>query len=286
MGQSQLLPVKRLLKQHEIRPRKSLGQNFIISQVLLRAIIAAAEMGEGDTILEIGAGLGSLTRALAERAQRVIALEIDERLIPLLRGSLADHPNVQIVLGDILKIDLEALLPAGYKAVGNLPYYATSAILRRLLEGKPQPQLLIVTVQREVAERLVAGPGAMSLLAVSVQFYGRPQMVTRAPPGAFYPSPKVSSALVRIEPHPRPPLPEEDIAPFFSLVRAGFSQRRKYLKNSLPQGLRLPTDEVVAALNRSGIDEKGRPQDLSVEEWLHLYGEMAQVLKEKGEQRI
>ncbi len=272
--------IKWLLRQFNIRPKKSLGQNFLVSDALLRAITSAAEIGKKDTILEIGAGLGTLTRALAEQAQRVIALEIDERLLLPLRQVLQDHPNVEIVQGDILKIDLAPLLAGpgevlDYKVVANLPYYATSAILRRLLEAAQKPQLLVVTVQREVAERIVATPGKMSTLSVSVQFYGRPRIVARAPARAFYPSPKVASAVVRIDVYKEPLTEVDDVEAFFSLVRAGFAQRRKYLKNSLSSGLGLSAHQVTSALHRAKIEETLRPQTLSVEDWARLYRELA-----------
>jgi len=274
--------IKWLLREFNIRPKKSLGQNFLVSDAFLRAITSAAEIDKKDTILEIGAGLGTLTRALAERAQRVIALETDERLLLPLRKVLQDYPNVEIVQGNILKIDLAQLLAGrgeapkevNYKVVANLPYYATSAILRRLLEAAQKPQLLVVTVQREVAERLVATPGKMSILSVSVQFYGRPRIVARAPARAFYPSPKVASAVVRIDVYEEPLAEVDDVEAFFSLVRAGFAQRRKYLKNSLPQGLGLSAHQVTSALRRARIEETLRPQALSVEDWARLYREV------------
>jgi len=279
--------IRWLLREFNIRPKKSLGQNFLVSGALLRAITSAADIDKKDTILEIGAGLGTLTRVLAEGAQRVIALEIDERLLLPLYQVLQDYPNVEIVQGDILKIDLAQLLAGpgeapkevNYKVVANLPYYATSAILRRLLEAAPKPQLLVVTVQREVAERLVAEPGQMSTLSVSVQFYGQPHIVARAPAGAFYPSPKVSSAVVRIDVYEEPPAEVDDVEAFFFLVRAGFAQRRKYLKNSLPQGLGLSADQVTSALRRARIEETLRPQALSVEDWARLYRELAPQLR-------
>jgi len=279
--------IRRLLHEFNIRPKKSLGQNFLVSDALLRAITSAAEIEKKDTILEIGAGLGTLTRALAEKAHRVIALEVDERLLLPLRQVLRDYPNVEIVPGNILKIDLAQLLASpgeapkevNYKVVANLPYYITSHLLRHLLENPLKPQLLVVTVQREVAERLVATPGQMSILSVSVQFYGRPRIVARAPARAFYPSPKVASAVVRIDVHEEPPFEVDDVEAFFSLVRAGFAQRRKYLKNSLPQGLGLSTDQVIFALRRARIEERLRPQSLSVEDWARLYRELAPKLR-------
>lgn len=273
---SELRPsaVRSLLRKFDIKPRKGLGQNFLISKGLLQRIVAAAEIGEEDVVLEIGAGLGTLTWALAQRAGRVIALELDERLIPLLQRMLAPYPHVEIVQGDILAIEPADLISTSYKVVANLPYYITSAILRHLLEAKRKPSLMIVTVQREVAQRLVAGPGKMSLLAVSVQFYGQPRIVAHAPRGAFYPSPGVSSAVVRIDLYDQPPTPVDDVGAFFDVVRAGFAQRRKQLRNSLSQGLNLPVEEVVEALRRCGLSERQRAQELSVEQWARLCREL------------
>ncbi len=266
--------VKRVLRELDIKSKKRLGQNFIVSEGLLRRIIDAAELDQRDAVLEIGAGLGTLTRRLAQRAGRVVALELDERLIPLLQRELAPYPHVEIVHGDILSIEPADLISPPYKVAANLPYYITSAILRHLLETEQRPSLMVVTVQNEVAERLVAGPGAMSLLAVSVQFYGEPRIIARAPPSAFYPSPRVRSAVVRIDPYLETPATVDDVGAFFQIVRAGFSQRRKQLRNSLSQGLNLPVEETVEALHRSGIDERQRAQELSVGQWIKLYREL------------
>jgi len=266
--------VRRLLRKFGIRPSKRLGQNFLVSQRLRERIIAAAELCQQDVVLEIGAGLGTLTRSLAQRVRRVVAFELDRRLIPILREELAPYPHVEIVQADILTVEPADLISAPYKVVANLPYYVTSAILRHLLEARQKPALMVVTVQSEVGQRLVAGPGAMSLLAVSVQFYGQPSIVAKAAPGAFYPSPRVNSAVVRIDIHEQPPTPVDDVEAFFAVVRAGFAQRRKQLRNSLSQGLHLPVEKVVQALRRCGLDEKQRAQELGVGDWACLYGEL------------
>ena len=266
--------VRRLLRKFGIRPSKRLGQNFLVSQRLRERIIAAAELCQQDVVLEIGAGLGTLTRSLAQRVRRVVAFELDRRLIPILREELAPYPHVEIVQADILTVEPADLISAPYKVVANLPYYVTSAILRHLLEARQKPALMVVTVQSEVGQRLVAGPGAMSLLAVSVQFYGQPSIVAKAPPGAFYPSPRVNSAVVRIDVYEQPPTPVDDVEAFFAVVRAGFAQRRKQLRNSLSQGLHLPVAKVVQALRRCGLDEKQRAQELGVRDWACLYGEL------------
>jgi len=274
-GPPQLSSVARLLREHGIEPRKGLGQNFLLSERLLETIIAAADLDGQDTVLEVGAGLGALTRRLAQSCGGVVAVEIDGRVLPLLQETLAPFPNVKIVQGDILALEPGDLLSPPYKVVGNLPYYITSAVLRHFLEARAKPTLMVVTVQREVAQRIVAGPGQMSLLAVSVQFYGRPRIVAKAPPGAFYPSPGVTSAVLRIDLYPSPPVEVPDVEGFFEVVRAGFSQRRKQLRNSLSQGLNLTAEEVVSALRRVGLQERQRAQELSIEQWARLSRELA-----------
>jgi 16S rRNA (adenine1518-N6/adenine1519-N6)-dimethyltransferase len=280
--------VRRLLKEFDIRPKKSLGQNFLTDQRSLERIVEAAELGPEDIVLEIGSGLGRLTRLLAEKAGRVIAVELDRRLVEVLRQTTtaeADLPNVEIVQGDILQLDpaklirnpsrpcdLATLLP--YKVVANLPYYITSAILRHLLTAEVRPKLMVVTVQLEVARRITAEPGNMSLLAVSVQFYGQPRIVTRIKASAFYPSPQVDSAVIRIDLDDHPVVKVNDADRFFEVVRAGFAQRRKQLHNALAAGLALPDSEVVQALNKAGINPKRRAQTLSVEEWARVWREM------------
>ena len=247
----------------------------MVDRRALERIVEAAELGPEETVLEIGPGLGTLTRALAERAGRVVAVELDERMVEILSQTLGDRPNVEIVQGDILALDPAELVEgARYKVVANLPYYITSAVLRHLLEAAVKPRLVVVTVQKEVAERLMARPGQMSLLSVSVQFYGHPRLVARIPARAFYPAPKVNSAVVRIDVYERPAVEVENVDRFFGIVRAGFAQRRKQLRNSLAQGLRMPPDAVAEALTRCGIDPTRRAQTLSVEEWGRIYREL------------
>jgi 16S rRNA (adenine1518-N6/adenine1519-N6)-dimethyltransferase len=269
------MDTRRLLEHWGLRPSKGLGQNFLIDQAALEKIVAAAELASGDTVLEIGAGLGALTERLAGEAGRVVAVELDQRLMPILRDVLSEYDNVALVEGDILALDPADLIsnvqhPTSniqYKVVANLPYYITSAVLRHLLEARVRPQRMVVTVQREVAERIVARPGEMSLLAVSVQFYGRPQLLFRIKPGGFYPAPEVESAVVRIDAHDTPPVPAGDVEGFFRVVRAGFAQRRKQLRNTLAAGLRRSADEVAVRLQEIGVDPRRRAETLSLEEW-------------------
>jgi 16S rRNA (adenine1518-N6/adenine1519-N6)-dimethyltransferase len=297
---SQKPSISALLKKYNLRPRKGLGQNFLVDPMYLAKIVAAAELTAADTVLEIGPGPGMLTRLLSESAGQVIAVELDPHMVNLLKNELGHLQNLRIVEADILQTRLEALLTdsndaphpvapgpppdsqslppkpqTGYKVVANLPYYITSAVLRHLLEHPPQPERVVVTVQKEVAQRIVAGPGKMSLLAVSVQFYGRPTLLHRIPAGAFYPSPKVDSAVVRIDTLPCRPVAVTDINHFFGVVKAGFGQKRKQLKNSLAAGRRQPVSEVVKAMQQANIDPTRRAETLSLEEW----GRLAEVIQ-------
>ena len=274
-----------ILRRFDIQPKKSLGQNFIFDSAILDRIVAAGEVGPRDTVLEIGPGAGSLTRALAQAAARVVAVELDNRLMPVLAHTTADLSNVTIVHGDILEIDLQSLnfaqgrpltsnfqLPTSspYKVVANIPYYITGPIIRRLLEAPIQPALIVLTVQREVAERICAAPPEMSLLAVSVQFYGQPRIVGHIPAGAFYPSPDVDSAILRIDLFERPALPNTETDKFFEVVKAGFSQKRKQIKNALSSGLKLSGAEVERLLTAAGIASSRRAETVTMAEWVRL----------------
>jgi len=268
---------RKILKEKGIRPRKSLGQHFMVSLRGLKVILEALEPKPDDVVIEIGAGTGFLTLPLASKVAKVIAVEIDRRLVEVLRELCAGLSNVVIVEGDILKTTPAALLEQGecagrpYKLVGNLPYYITSAILRHFLENKPKPSLAVVTVQKEVAQRILALPGEMSLLSVSVRLYARPELASYIPAGAFFPPPEVDSAVVKLEILPEPLIPEEEEPGFFSLVRAGFGGKRKTLRNALRRGLGLPSEEVEELLREAGISPERRAETLSIEEWLRLW---------------
>ncbi len=265
------LAVAQLLRQFGLRPKKSLGQNFLQDPHLLEAIVQAAEIQPTDWVLEIGPGLGSLTRHLANAAQHVIAVEIDETFFPVLEQVLAPWENVQLIRGDILRLSPANLIPVeNYLVVANIPYFITSALIRHLLEASRKPRRMVLTVQKEVAERICAQPGTMNLLALSVQVYGQPSMVLRIPAGAFYPPPKVDSAVVRIDLYEKPLLPQEKLERFFQVIRAGFSQKRKTLRNALAHGLGISTLEVESLLLRAGIAPDRRAETLSLEEWARL----------------
>lgn len=265
------LNVPALLRSHGLSPRKSLGQNFLIDPAALRRVVNAAEVTPDSTVLEIGAGLGSLTRYLARAAHRVVAVELDQHLLPVLHEVLADETNVRIVHGDMLELDpAELVQQDGYLVVANIPYYITSALIRHLLEAPRAPSRLTLTVQQEVAERITAGPGDMSLLALSVQVYGRPAVAARIPAGAFYPPPKVDSAVLRVDLYPEPAVPHEKLDFFFRLIKAGFSQKRKTLRNTLANGLHLEPAEAAARLEAAGIDPQRRAETVSLAEWNRL----------------
>jgi 16S rRNA (adenine1518-N6/adenine1519-N6)-dimethyltransferase len=257
-----------LLLEHGLHAQKGLGQNFLQDLTALDKIIQAAEIQPDDVVLEIGPGLGSLTRYLALSAKSVTAVELDRELIPVLQTVLAPYPNTRIVEGDILQVSLASLVDTDdYLVVANVPYYITSAIFRHLLETSPRPRRMVLTIQKEVAERICAKPGDMSLLALSVQVYGQPKIVTILPAEAFFPVPKVDSAIIRVDMLPQPRIPAPLLDTFFHMAKAGFSQKRKTLRNSLSAGLRLSPAETGQLLELSGIDPMRRAETLNLDEW-------------------
>ena len=265
------LDIHSLLKRYGITPKKSLGQNFLISHIALKQIVQAANLTNQDAVLEIGAGVGNLTRLLAAHALRVVAVEIDSRMLPPLEEVLQGFQNVKIVHGDILKLSPKDLgLTAGYKVVANIPYYITSALMRHLLETHPQPNLMVVTVQSDVAKRMCAVPNDMNLLALSIQVYGFPSIIGNIAAASFYPPPSVDSSIVSIQMFGEPVMPEAQVDTFFRLAKAGFSQKRKTLRNSISAGLRISTTEAGKMLEESGIDPMRRAETLSLSEWKNL----------------
>ncbi|NWF69808.1 MAG: 16S rRNA (adenine(1518)-N(6)/adenine(1519)-N(6))-dimethyltransferase RsmA [Chloroflexi bacterium] len=260
-----------LLEHYEIVPKKSLGQNFLHDPNALEKIATIAEIMPQDTVLEIGPGTGALTEVLAQRARHVIAVEVDTRLQPLLEARLGVYDNVVLMFADILETDVLKLVGSKpFSVVANLPYYITSAILRHLLENYRRPQKLVLTVQEEVAQRLVARPDDMSLLTVSVQFYGKARIAMKLNPAVFWPRPDVDSAVVVIETYDRPSINVPSSEAFFKVVRAGFSQKRKQLKNALGSGLGLSHEAAAGLLERAGIDPRRRAETVTLEEWAAL----------------
>ncbi len=265
------LNIPSLLKQFGLRPSKSLGQNFLQDDYALQTIVDSAGITQDDDVLEIGPGLGNLTRYLALTAHKVTAVELDEKLFPVLESVVAPYHNVHLVHGDILRLDPAVLMKSSdYLVVANIPYYITSAIFRHLLESDRHPRRLVLTVQKEVAERICAKPGKMSLLSLSVQVYGNPNIVAYISAEAFYPAPKVDSAVLCVEILPDPVIPLHLLDTFFVMLKAGFSQKRKTLRNSLAGGLGIAPAAAERMLGAAGIDPMRRAETLSLEEWLKL----------------
>jgi dimethyladenosine transferase len=265
------LNAQALLREYGLQPKKSLGQNFLVDPNGLDKVMLAAGVGPKDTVLEIGAGLGSLTVLLAQAARQVVALEIDRGLLPPLTKVTSAYKNVRIVEGDVLKLPLEELVPGeGYLVVANIPYYISSAIIRRLLETETRPERMVLTVQQEVAERICAKDGKLSLLALSVQVFGAPKIEARIPSGCFFPAPDVDSAVLSIALYPQPLIALDALDDFFRLAHAGFSQKRKTLRNALSAGLGLPASETEKLLATAEIDPQRRAETLSITEWGQL----------------
>jgi len=263
--------ISRLLRSHNLRPDKSLGQNFLTNPNILEKIVQIADVANSDVVLEIGAGLGHLTTFLAQSARAVTAVELDERFIPILSERLAPYSNISLVKGDILQLDISSLVQEdGYLVVANIPYYITSRIIRNLLEAKHKPREIILTIQYEVAQRVCASSGKLSLLSLSVRMYGNPKLEMRIPAGAFYPPPKVDSAVIKIALHPEPLLPDTQREVFFTLVKAGFLHKRKTLRNSLSKGLGWSPDQAAELLTSGGVDPGRRAETLTIPEWIEL----------------
>jgi 16S rRNA (adenine1518-N6/adenine1519-N6)-dimethyltransferase len=262
--------LRRLLRDEGLRPRRALSQNFLTDPDALDAIVAAAELRPGDRVVEIGPGLGVLTRRLLAAGASVIAVELDPRLADYLRRELDGVPRFELIEADALSIHPRDVVPnaAPFKLVANIPYHITSPLLHAFLEGERPPELTVLLVQLEVAERVAAPPGQMSYLSVFAQNVAEAQVVARVPAAAFEPAPDVDSAILRLRRRETPEIgPGPRREPFYRLVQAGFRQRRKQLHNALGRELPIPRDELEAAFAGCGIDSERRPQTLSVAEW-------------------
>jgi 16S rRNA (adenine1518-N6/adenine1519-N6)-dimethyltransferase len=266
MDLSRVEDVRTALKLAGIRPNKDLGQHFLVDRDSLEAIIDAASPRSDDTVLEIGPGLGVMTRPLTRRSGKVIAVETDAVLADLLKRDAPD--NLEVVEKDILKFDTQAL-PSGYKVIANIPYYLTSKIFRLFIESSNPPSVMSVLIQKEVAERITAQPGKMSVLALSVQYYGRPEITKIVERHKFWPAPKVDSAVVRVE-ITGPAFPS-DPQRLFRLIKAGFGEKRKQLKNALAGGLNMSSELALTVIARAGLESTVRAQELSLNDWHRLY---------------
>lgn len=261
-----------LLSMYHMRPQKSFGQNFLVDRGVLDTIVQTAELTPEDEVLEAGAGTGVLTCELARMAKRVVAVENERDMLTLLERTTGEFPNVERVARDLLLFDpVEFFAQRRYKLVANLPYYITAPTFRHFLESANAPALLVVMVQWEVAQRIVATPGDLNLLAVSVQFYGRPRIIRRVPARAFYPAPRVDSAILRIDVNTQVPLTREERDRFFRVVQAGFSAKRKQLHNALTHGLHYKNELIREWLDAASIETSRRAETLNIEEWLNLW---------------
>lgn len=270
-----------------MQAKKSLGQNFLTNPAIAIKIVESANLSKDDNVLEIGPGEGVLTGLLAQKGKRVLAIEIDQALVDPLKKELGDQKNTAIVEGDILKINLPKLLEENnfkkYKVVANLPYYITSKIIRLLLETKYPPSEMILMVQKEVGERICAPSGKESILSISVKFYAEPDILFFVPRENFDPIPEVDSAVIRIK--RKEIIPNVDTKYFFSLVKAGFSSKRKMLVNNLSTGFRLPKNTVSEILKKAGLEPTQRAQELSVDDWFRLCDVLAKLKTQSAKRK-
>lgn len=260
--------IKSLLKSHGLWAKKSLGQNFLVNRNVLDKIVETANLSKEDMVLEIGPGLGVLTRELCKAAGKVLTIEKDGKIIEILKETTKDFNNLEIINQSVLDYQIPKM---PYKVVANLPYNITSPVLRKFLESPNKPKEMTLMVQKEVAEKIEATPGDMSILAISVQFYSKPEIVEIISPTSFWPEPKVSSAIIKIT-NIEKKMPEiEDEKLFFRIVKAGFSEKRKMLKNSLAGSLRIGEEKAAEFLKKAGINPQIRAQELNLEDWRKIY---------------
>ena len=266
--------VRALCEKYDFALSKGFGQNFIINPGLPLKIVDASGVDRRYGVIEIGPGIGVLTRELARRAAKVVSIEVDERLPPLLAETMAGVDNFKLVLQDVLKVDLKALIAAEFPGMpvavcANLPYYITSPIVMKLLGDRLPIESLTVMVQKEAADRLAATPGtrASSAISCAVSYYATSKMMFTAAPGSFYPAPKVTSAVVRMDIRPTPAVQVEDEEGYFALIRAAFGQRRKTAANAIASGLSLPKENVIHAIEAAGFDARIRPEALTLEDF-------------------
>lgn len=268
MDLTDITDIKRTLKAYGAYTKKDLGQHFLVDEEALASIVEAADITKNDCIVEVGPGMGVLTRELCKKAKEVIAIEFDKAMIAIVKTSCIKHTNLRVENADILKFDTSGL--GEYKLVANLPYYITSAVIRLFLESDNKPEDMVLLVQREVAERICAKPSRMSILAVSVQFYGNPKIIDVVPRTAFFPAPKVDSAIIKIKVY-RKPLFDVDSRLFFRIVKAGFGEKRKQLTNSLTGGLGLNKETTDQLLTEAKVSPMARAESLTMMDWYNIY---------------
>ncbi|MBI4919820.1 ribosomal RNA small subunit methyltransferase A [Candidatus Azambacteria bacterium] len=271
--------IKELLKKHGARAEKYLGQHFILSKKALNQMTAAAEIKKSDAIVEIGPGLGALTRELAKAGAKITAIEKDPLMISILKETLADFSNIKIVHADARSIGVGNLSLEKYKIAANLPYNIAVFLIRQWLEAEKPPQLMVLMVQKEVAQRICAKPPRANLLAASVQFYADAKIVDYVPAEAFWPKPKIDSAIIKIIPRKKPP--QKTRGAFFATVKAGFSQPRKKLIGNLSKKFGAPKEKLAKIFKKLDIPENARAENLSLKQWLSLTTEIPYKIKKE-----
>ena len=270
-----------ILNRFKLRADKKLGQNFLIDENVVHQIVAAAELSEADTVLEVGPGIGTLTQGLAESKARVVAVELDTRLLPVLATTLNGYDNVRVVHGDILQVNImEEVGAPSFKVCANLPYYITTPIIFALLEKRLPMERLVAMVQKEVAERMAAQPGGKEYgaLSVAIQYYTEPKIAFIVPPTSFIPAPAVDSAVIVCKRREKPPVEVCDEGLFFRVVKAAFSLRRKMLSNSL-KNMGIKSEQVAKWLELAGVDGKRRAETLSLEDFAKLTNSFNEAVK-------
>jgi 16S rRNA (adenine1518-N6/adenine1519-N6)-dimethyltransferase len=269
MDLTDITNIKKTLKAFGAKTQKDLGQHFLIDKKALDTIVETAEITNKDRVVEVGPGMGIMTRELCARAKEVVAVEIDPTMVPLIKTSCIKYSNLWIKNEDILKFDTKSL--GDYKVVSNLPYYITSAVIRLFLESENKPDEMVLLIQKEVADRIAAKPNRMSKLSVAVQFYGNPKVVATVPRTSFFPAPKVDSAIIKIKVYKKPLFPDVDRKVFFRIVKAGFSEKRKQLINTISGGLQIEKEQAEALLKAAGINPQARAETLAMKDWYNLY---------------
>jgi 16S rRNA (adenine1518-N6/adenine1519-N6)-dimethyltransferase len=261
MNLSNIEELKNLLRSSGLRPKDYLGQNFLVDEEALKAIVDSGEIRSTDTVLEVGPGLGVLPSELVKKAKEVIAVEKDDRLVFFLKKQFQDSKNLKVINEDILRFHVKKNIPGNYKVVANIPYYLTSKLFQLFLENEHPPKSLVLMIQKEVGERVVAAPGDLSILGISVQVYADAEIMRVVPKTSFWPVPKVNSVILKITPGEKyPEITDKKL--FFRMLKTAFAGKRKQIKNTIKN---------LEAIQRSGIDPMARPQDLSIESWIALY---------------
>lgn len=263
--------LKRILGDYGLSPNKTYGQNFLLDEIVLQDMVASANISKGDIVLEVGPGIGNLTKFLLENSKQVIAIEKDPQFVPILNSLKKKFKNFSYILNDALEVDLHKVLPEGdYKVVANIPYYATGKLVQKFIQTDRKPLSMTLLMQKEVAQNIVATPGDLNLLAISVQLFADPELVEIVRAEKFYPPPKVDSAVIHIKLHSKQKYSIADEKKLFKILKACFSGKRKQIHNTLTKNLGLSKSEVEEILNSIKLDATARPQQLTIDNWLEL----------------